>query len=78
MIVHHVEPELRQLRQHRALHGNGRGKHDVERRNSVGRNQQDLVSILIQIANLSSAEQLQSSQLCLDTYIRHNSPFGYD
>ena len=55
-----IEPERRQLRQHAALVGNAGAEHVVERRDAIGRDDQQVrVVDRVDVAHLASANERQ-------------------
>ena len=52
-----VEPEGRQLRQHLSLVGNARPEHVVERRDAVGRDDEQVLPGIVEVADLAAAKR---------------------
>ena len=57
-----LEPERRQLVEHAALVGNARAEHVVERRNAIGRDEDQRVARRVDVADLAAANQGQAVQ----------------
>ncbi len=58
-----TEPEGRQLRQHAALVGDARSKHVVERRDAIGRDDQQMVAEIVHVADFSAARERQAREI---------------
>ena len=58
-VAHPLEPEGRQLREHLALVGYARSEHVVERGDAIGRDEQQVVTHLVDVADLAASVQLQ-------------------
>ena len=61
-IAHALEPERRQLRQDLALVGNARAEDVVERRDAIGRDDEQVVADLVDVADFAAAVQRQAGQ----------------
>ena len=63
-VFHHLKPEQRNLRQHLALFRDPTSENEVESRNAIRGNDQELVSDCINVPDLAASEQLESRQGC--------------
>ena len=61
-IAHALEPERRQLRQDLALVGNARAEHVVERRDAIGRDDEQVVADLVDVAHLAAAVKRETGE----------------
>ena len=65
LILEMPEPEGRHLRQHLAFVGNGRGKHDIEGRKPVGRDDQEMLTKIINIPDFAPGVEFHAGQIGL-------------
>src|SRR5438874_3085096 len=57
-----LKPEVRERRQNLALIRNPRAEHVIERRNAVGRDEQQLVGQLVNVAHLAARKQWKGTE----------------
>ena len=60
-----LEPEKRKLGENASLIGNRRGKDHVERRKTVGGDDQEAIAEVVDVANLAASEKFESRKFCL-------------
>ena len=58
-IAHALEPERRQLREDLALVGDPRAQHVVERRDAIGRDEEQVLADFVDVADLAAAVEFQ-------------------
>ncbi len=61
-VTHALEPERRELREDLALVGDAGAEHVVERRDAIGRDDQQVVADFVHVANLAAAMQGESRE----------------
>jgi hypothetical protein len=67
-IAHAGEPETRQLRQHLALVGNAGAEHVVERGDAIGRDDQQAIVDLVDVAHLATAVECQAFEFSVEQW----------
>ena len=61
-IAHALEPERRQLRQHLALVRDARSENVVERRDAIGRDDEQIAADLVHVAHFAATMKRQARQ----------------
>ncbi len=65
-VLQEVEPEQRELRQHASLLRDAGGQHVIERRDPIGRDEQQVIVIdLVNVANFPAGVQLQVGKISI-------------
>jgi hypothetical protein len=67
-IAHALEPEPRQLRQHLALVGDAGPEHIVEGRDAIGRDNQQAIVDLVDVAHLAAAMECQAFEFSVEEW----------
>ena len=62
-IAEMIEPERRELREHFALVGNARPEHVVERRDAIGRDDEQVLAEIVDVADFAAPRERETGEI---------------